>query len=250
MRQISTFDAYLFDMGNTLLDFHQGSSDQEKDRLGVERLSIHLKEEYGLPVTADFLADKFLGPWLADFCLRSKGKELDVESYLNDALAIFQIKLGPAECQEAMKVWFSEYKNQVVVNPNAWVTLHHLNTQGKKVAVVSNSTLYADIFIDIFEHVGLAPFIHAFVFSYAYGARKPSAILFQEALKQFGLNPSQTVMVGDRLDTDLAGAQELGINTIWYNPSEKSLSGIVSPDYIISDFNQLIWEGQAKRDLQ
>jgi HAD superfamily hydrolase (TIGR01450 family) len=42
---------------------------------------------------------------------------------------------------------------------------------------------------------------------------KPHPLLYQMALNQLGLGPADCVMVGDRVDTDIAGAQALGVRT-------------------------------------
>lgn len=47
---------------------------------------------------------------------------------------------------------------------------------------------------------------------------KPAPYLFRRALGQMNLDPSAVVMVGDNLDTDIAGAQNLGLDSIWINP--------------------------------
>jgi len=42
---------------------------------------------------------------------------------------------------------------------------------------------------------------------------KPAPLLFEMAAKRMGLNPEQILVVGDRLETDIAGAQEFGART-------------------------------------
>ncbi len=42
---------------------------------------------------------------------------------------------------------------------------------------------------------------------------KPSPIAFQVALELLGLPPEKVLMIGDRLDTDVAGAQAMGMDT-------------------------------------
>jgi 4-nitrophenyl phosphatase len=42
---------------------------------------------------------------------------------------------------------------------------------------------------------------------------KPNAPMFEIALERLGVTPSQTLMVGDRYETDIAGAQTLGMTT-------------------------------------
>jgi len=53
---------------------------------------------------------------------------------------------------------------------------------------------------------------------------KPSPISFQVALEVLGLGPSEVLMIGDRLDTDIAGAQALGMDTALV------LSGVTKPE--------------------
>ncbi len=44
---------------------------------------------------------------------------------------------------------------------------------------------------------------------------KPEAAMFEAALSCLGLAAAQVLMVGDRLDTDIAGAQRVGMPTAW-----------------------------------
>ncbi len=72
---------------------------------------------------------------------------------------------------------------------------------------------------------------------------KPGPILFQEALRRLNATPATTAMVGDRLETDIVGAQALGIQTILV------LSGIsgrddithtgIHPNFIFDDITAL-----------
>jgi len=48
--------------------------------------------------------------------------------------------------------------------------------------------------------------------------RKPSPSAFQAALKYLGSTPSKTLMVGDRIFTDIVGANSLGIPTVLLPP--------------------------------
>lgn len=48
---------------------------------------------------------------------------------------------------------------------------------------------------------------------------KPDPAIFQRALEQLGARPEQVVMVGDNYAHDIEGAAQLGIQTIWVNPT-------------------------------
>jgi len=58
-------------------------------------------------------------------------------------------------------------------------------------------------------------FFESVLTSAAFGRRKPDPAIFHAALSHFGASPEQSVMIGDNYDADIAGAQAVGMNTIW-----------------------------------
>lgn len=73
---------------------------------------------------------------------------------------------------------------------------------------------------------------------------KPGPYLFQRALEQMNLDPSAVVMVGDNLDTDIAGAQNLGLDSVWINAEGHSPPG--TPVRVCSHLQELWFEVQNK----
>jgi putative hydrolase of the HAD superfamily len=73
-----------------------------------------------------------------------------------------------------------------------------------------------------------------------FGYGKPDRRVFEYVLTQLTVRPNDTWMVGDSLERDIAGAQALGIHTVWINrPGTKRDSNIV-PDMEISTLDQLM----------
>lgn len=72
---------------------------------------------------------------------------------------------------------------------------------------------------------------------------KPQAAIFQAAIKHFKTTPEKCVMVGDRLNTDILGASQLGISTILVltgvNSRDDALNGDIRPDMILEDIQEL-----------
>jgi 4-nitrophenyl phosphatase len=64
---------------------------------------------------------------------------------------------------------------------------------------------------------------------------KPNPIMYQFALERMNTTPEETLVVGDRLETDIAGAQNLGA------PSALVLSGVTS--------EEAAWEWEPSPDL-
>jgi 4-nitrophenyl phosphatase len=73
---------------------------------------------------------------------------------------------------------------------------------------------------------------------------KPQPEMYRIALERLGTNPEETLVVGDRLETDIAGAQNLGC------PTGLVLSGVTSrkalqewslaPDFLAEDLEDLV----------
>lgn len=88
--------------------------------------------------------------------------------------------------------------------------------------------------------VGLDVYVDAVVSSRDVGARKPEGAFYQAALSKAGVNgkavaPAHAVMVGDRLDNDIAGAKRAGLRAVWYNPSHRPLPpDSPVPDAVVS----------------
>jgi len=72
---------------------------------------------------------------------------------------------------------------------------------------------------------------------------KPGPILFQEALRRLNAAPATTAMVGDRLETDIAGGKALGLQTILVLSGISGRADItrtqIHPDFIFDDINAL-----------
>ena len=73
---------------------------------------------------------------------------------------------------------------------------------------------------------------------------KPAQAMFESALRMLGTDPSETLMIGDRIGTDIQGAQAVGIQTaLVYTGVETEASvqkSEIQPDYIFAGLPELI----------
>lgn len=79
---------------------------------------------------------------------------------------------------------------------------------------------------------------------------KPERILFEMALARLGRPPGRTVMLGDRLETDILGGQRAGLGTILVTTGVDDEQAVartgIQPDLVVSGLAELvdIWESQ------
>ncbi|MCK6580119.1 MAG: HAD-IIA family hydrolase [Anaerolineae bacterium] len=77
---------------------------------------------------------------------------------------------------------------------------------------------------------------------------KPHLPMFQQALQLMGTAPEQTLMIGDRLETDIIGAAQAGMKTALLltgvTDGDRLKRGDAAPDAIFDDLAQLVaaWE--------
>ena len=56
------------------------------------------------------------------------------------------------------------------------------------------------------------------------GANKPSGLFFDYAFRMTGADRESTIMIGDNLVTDMLGARNAGIDTIYFRRKDQPLS--------------------------
>lgn len=64
-------------------------------------------------------------------------------------------------------------------------------------------------------------------------------MIFELALKELALNPSEVLYIGDSLTDDYEGATRAGIDFCYYNRRDKPVPNHHRPSYIISDLLEI-----------
>ncbi|GAB7090725.1 HAD family hydrolase [Halorubrum luteum] len=119
-------------------------------------------------------------------------------------------------------------------------TLRTLREAGLSVAIVTNLTTH--IQLEKLTRLGVDEHVDRLVTSEEVGREKPSALPFTTALAELDLRPSDAVMVGDNVETDVEGANVVGMETVLFNADpgpDAELSSIRRPDRRIDAFGEL-----------
>ena len=116
--------------------------------------------------------------------------------------------------------------------PGARAALDALHAAGVPMAVLSNSSFGARVIHrDIAKH-GLADHLRFVMVTADYVVRKPNPLLFETAAARLGVEPGDVWFVGDRLDTDVAGARAAGLVPVWLRPPNATAPG--TPDVTVN----------------
>lgn len=135
--------------------------------------------------------------------------------------------------------WFPE--------EDALLTLQTLKERGFRLGLISNAADDENT-QTLIDKGGFRPYLEFIISSAALGKRKPHPLIFQAALDYFGVQANQAVMIGDLLETDILGAHQIGMKSIWITrrsgplerlkPSSNEGAG-VQPDAIVSALSEI-----------
>jgi HAD superfamily hydrolase (TIGR01549 family) len=132
---------------------------------------------------------------------------------------------------------------RVVVDGGKDVVIE-LHRRGYTLGIISNLIGTREI-AEWMEEDGFTPYFQAVVLSSIYGKRKPDPSIYHEATRKAGVEPVNSVYVGDNLKRDVTGSREAGFGMviIMISPEELAEATITDenrPDMFIHKFRQLL----------
>ena len=134
----------------------------------------------------------------------------------------------PAEAVDPFKHAFrAAWGKTHTLVPEAEQMLQTLQAKGYRLFAASNS--FGHLQRSRLEHAGILHYFEDTYISMDIGYDKPDIRFYQEALRRCGLQPSEVLMIGDSMTTDVLGAQAAGIDAIYFDRQKDSLLEIVNP---------------------
>ena len=106
------------------------------------------------------------------------------------------------------------------------------------IAIVTNGT--ETVQLNRLKISGIGDFADGIYTSEKVGATKPNKQIFLAALKDLGIeNNSKVLVVGDRLQSDIKGGLNAGLDTCWVNFDGVENTTNIKPKYEVRDYMQL-----------
>jgi HAD superfamily hydrolase (TIGR01662 family) len=133
--------------------------------------------------------------------------------------------------------WKASVRTRVM--PGAQAALDQLHRAGLPMAVVSNTSFAEPVIRYELDRHGLSDHLAFVIVSSDYSIRKPNPLLFELGAARLGVPANEVWFVGDRLDTDMAGAKAAGMTAVWFNrDAERAPSPEV--DVTVSDWEMFV----------
>jgi HAD superfamily hydrolase (TIGR01509 family) len=208
--------AVLFDFGHTLVDFHRTQDalldayEQVRERIEAA-LNIDAPEVGHLIDRVANEVDRLVAVSYAEGRL----EELDIVQVFDEVLlTTLGLTVPPDVVEHIVALDHSAYSNTLTVSEPTLTTLAELKDRGLSLGLVSNVALMPHLMRRDLESLGILPSLDASTFSSEVGTRKPDPRIFLRVLDDLGVDPADTVFVGDRLRDDVAGAQAIGMRGV------------------------------------
>jgi len=134
--------------------------------------------------------------------------------------------LGVKEKTDTFKHAFrSAWGTTHALVPGAKDMLEKLSADGYRLFAASNS--FGHLQRSRLKHAGILHYFEDTFISMDIGYDKPDIRFYQEALRRANLQPSEVLMIGDSMTTDVLGAQAAGIDALFFDRQKDSLLELI-----------------------
>jgi 2-haloacid dehalogenase len=223
-----SYQLFLFDLDDTLLDF----------RASEKRSFLHTMHELSLRDGIDGLFSQYqainVDLWKR-FETGDVSKDfLKVERF-RKTFALNGIDIDP---ELASRLYLDSLPDTVVLIEGAKQVCETLSRIGE-VGIITNGV--ESIQNRRIAASGLGDYISFVATSEACGHAKPDVRFFEYAANMArAFSKESTIIVGDRLDADILGANRYGIASCWFNPDSLANTSAAIPTYEVSSLHDIV----------
>jgi len=113
-------------------------------------------------------------------------------------------------------------------------TINRLKEKGYILGIITDTALPITKKLNWFDQKGFGGLWDVFISSKEMGVRKPDPQMYEKAIRQVGISPTDAVFVGHKL-SELDGAHAVGMRTVAFNYEDGAIA-----DYYIDQFCDLL----------
>jgi len=214
--------AIVFDLDNTLTDFMKMKED-------AVAAAIDGMIDAGLDLPRAALEAHI------DAIYKAKG--LEYQQVFDELLMELQGEIDP-KIHASGIVAYRKVRSAMVLYPHVQLTMLELAKRGIRLGVVSDAPR-----AQVWQRLCSLSLQHVFDAVVTFDdtqARKPDPAPFREVLRRLGVQPSESLMVGDWAERDVVGGKSLGMKTVFARYGDTFGTQESGADYDVEDVVQLV----------
>jgi len=226
-----TYQNIFFDLDHTIWDFEANAKDSIHEVFHQTNLRERGIEDF------DLFFDHYSVHNTRLWDLYTKGRiKQDVLKWKRMYLAMLDFKIADeALAREMDKQFLTILPTKSKVFPHTFEILDYLLEKNYRLHLITNG--FDAIQAGKLKSSNLENYFEEVVTSEASGSLKPKPEIFQYALQAAKAEKTSSIMIGDNQDADIAGANNVGIDTVWVNHIEAQQ--IVPSKYTITSLDEL-----------
>ena len=217
----------LFDVDRTLLDFDRSEAEAIKNTL----------RHFGLPVTDEICARY---PAINESLWEEFEKgtiEKATILYRRFDILFSEFSLT-CDSKEFDGYYRADLSKHAFLIDGAKELLLSLKAKGYQIHYVTNGT--AGVQYPRLKKSGLDALAYGIFLSEEIGFQKPEKAFFDAVFPKISnFKLEEAIIIGDSLSSDMKGGENVGLDTMWYNPKKVSNRLNLSVTYEVTDFRQI-----------
>lgn len=211
MNNGSKYKHIFIDLDKTIWDFESNSRDTfheifEKynlDQIGIDHISEFLNVYHKIN---DMLWALYRENKIKKEVLNIKRFELTLQEFgIDDLILATRIAEDYVDLSPGKTILFP-YSHEALAYLKTRYTLH----------IITNG--FEELQFKKLDNCDLRKYFTTITTSEEAGVKKPGTAIFRLALKKAGAVPMESLMIGDDLEVDVAGAKGIGMGTLYFNP--------------------------------
>lgn len=220
MNRINVTDVF-FDLDHTLWDFDKNSMLAFKRVFKKHAIDIAIEDFLELYEPINFNYWKL-------FREEKVSKEELRRGRLTKTFALFQLNYSIEKIDELAEAYIEELPKDNHLFNGAELILDYLAIN-YKLHIITNG--FNDVQLLKLKNSGIYKHFSTVTTSEEIGVKKPNPLIFISALNKAKTKASSSIMIGDTFEADILGAENVGMETMYYNYRKES----IPEKYIIVD---------------
>ncbi len=209
------YQNYIFDLYGTLIDIHTDEYSKNFYKKYVKWLK---KQRYFFEWKQFYRLYTYIERQYRESARKESGY-INPEICVDDVFRkVFETKGYKVSDKEIMRLCENFRSISLIymrLFPDTIACLDGLRKAGKKIYLLSNaqrSFTWTEL-----EQTGLVPYFDGILISSDEGCMKPDPEFYNICCERYGLDKSQSIMIGNELKSDMAGAKAAGIDGFYIN---------------------------------
>jgi HAD superfamily hydrolase (TIGR01662 family) len=213
METSSLLKVLLFDFGSTLI---YSKKPWPPIYAQADRALVGVLQQAGIPLEIKAFSSEF--ETFLDSYYAERGTSPIEKTTLSSLQELLRQKgfqdVPTSVLRAALDAMYAITQQNWYLETDTLPTLATLQGSGYRLGMISNTSDDANV-QQLLDRWHLRPFFETIITSAGCGIRKPDRRIFQLALDHFRVPAEQVAMVGDSLEADILGANQMGMYSIW-----------------------------------